>query len=316
MPRYIARRLLGMVPVVWAAATLVWIFMFLIPGDPARLLAGQIADPDVLAAVRAEWGLDHPVLARYGQFLGMLARLDLGTSYVQRQPVSKIVFRGTWRTLFLAVTASALGPLIGLALGALSAARRGTPLDGAALAISTASFGVPSFWLGLMLQLLLASWLDWLPTAEYGEGGSLFGMPLPGPAYLVLPSLTLAIASGGYLSRVTRAALIEELSQPYARAARARGVSPAGTLLRHALTNSMLPIVTLAGLDFGQLLGGAIAVETVFNWHGLGSVMKEALKSRDLPVIEGGVIVLTAAFLLVNLAVDISYGFLDPRVRD
>jgi peptide/nickel transport system permease protein len=314
---YLARRVLWMLPVLWAAATLVWIFMFLIPGDPARMLSGQSTDPEVLAAVRAEWGLDQPALTRYAQFLGKLARLDLGTSYVQKgRSVSEIVAEGMWRTLSLALTATVLGAVIGLSLGALSAARRGSLLDGISLAFTTASITLPTFWLGLMLMLLFASRLGWLPVSGYGEGGSLFGLPLPAASHLVLPSITLAIFSSGYLARVTRASLIEESSQDYARAARARGASESATLLRHVMANSLLPIVTLVGLNFGHLLGGAIATETVFNWPGLGRVMTTALGSRDLPVVEGGVIVMTGAFLLVNLTVDISYAILDPRIRD
>lgn len=317
MIAYIARRLLWMLPVLWAAATLIWIFMFLIPGDPARILAGQTSDPDVLALVRAEWGLDQPPMTRYGRFLGKLARLDLGTSYVQhRRPVSEIIAEGLWRTLLLALTATMLGVFIGLALGLLSAAKRGTLIEGAIMMFCTASMTLPTFWLGLILILVFSSGLGWLPVSGYGEGGSLFGAELPAPAHLVLPSITLAIFSSGYLARVTRASLLEELSQEYALAARARGASPRATLLRHVMANSMLPIVTLAGLNLGQLLGGAIATETVFNWPGLGSVMTTALSRRDLPVVEGGAITLTAAFLLVNLAVDVSYAFLDPRVVD
>ncbi|HZI93637.1 MAG TPA: ABC transporter permease, partial [Patescibacteria group bacterium] len=218
--------------------------------------------------------------------------------------------------LILAVCATALGAFVGLGLGALAAGRRGTLLDGLALMISTASIALPTFWVGLMLMLLFASRLGWLPVSGYGEGGTFFGLPLPGPTHLVLPTVTLAVFSCGYLARVTRASLIEESSQDYVRAARARGASAASVLLRHVMANSMLPIVTLIGLNFAQLMGGAIATETVFNWPGLGLIMMSALRSRDLPVVEGGAIVLTAGFLVVNLAVDVSYALLDPRVRD
>jgi len=314
---YVARRLAWMLPVLWAAASLIWVFMFLIPGDPARVLAGQSADSETLRAVRAEWGLDRPPLQRYAEFLGKLARLDLGTSYVQHgRPVSEIVAEGMWRTFLLATFATLVGTAIGVGLGILSAARRGTVLDGAALAFTTVTITLPTFWLGLVLILIFSSRLGWLPVSGYGDGGTLAGLRLPGPANLVLPSLTLAIFSSGYLARVTRAALIEESTQEYARAARARGVSAAAVWLRHVLSNALLPIVTLVGLSFGQLLGGAIATESVFDWPGLGSVMRGALGSRDLPVVEGSVLALTAGFLLVNLAVDLSYAVLDPRIRD
>lgn len=313
----VVRRLLWGIPVLWAAATLVWIFMFLIPGDPARALAGQRADPEVLALVRAEWGLDEPAIVRYGRYLGKVARLDLGTSYVMhRTPVSSIVVTGLIRTIFLAASASLLGSVIGLLVGCVSAARRGTVVDALGIAWSTSSIALPTFWLGLMLILVFASRLGWLPVSGYGDGGSLLGVRLPGPANLVLPSLTLAVFASGYLARVARSSLIEESSREYALAARGRGVSRAGALWRHALANSLLPVVTLAGMTFGHMLGGAIATETVFDWQGLGSVIYRALNNRDLPVVEGAAIVLTAAFVLVNLVVDISYAVLDPRIRD
>jgi len=317
MTSFIIRRLLWMIPVLGAAATLVWVFMFLIPGDPARILAGQRADPDVLAQVRNEWGLDRPAPVRYAKYLWKLAHLDLGVSYVQHgRKVSEIILEGMWRTFFLAITATVLAALLGLSVGALSAAFRGTFIDAALLGVGTAGIALPTFWLGLMLILVFASWLGWFPVSGYSATGEIGRLGLPSPAHLVLPSFTLAIFSGGYLSRVARASLVEESSQEYARAARARGASSLSTLMKHTLSNSLLPIITLLGLNFGALLGGAIATETVFNWPGLGSVMYRALSNRDLPVVEGGAIALTAAFLLVNLAVDLSYGILDPRTRD
>ena len=315
MRRFIVRRLVWMVPVLWAAATLVWIFMFLIPGDPARILAGQSADPDVLAAVRGEWGLDQPAPIRYARFLWKLAHFDLGMSYVQRRPVIEILAEGFGRTLILAVIASVLAVILGVLLGVVSAARRGSYLDGAGLLFSTASISLPTFWVGLILMLVFSSRLGWFPVSGYGDGGSILGLKLPSLSHLVLPSVTLAISSSGLLARVTRASLIEELSQEYTRAARSRGVSPTGTVL-HALSNSLFPVITLVGLNFGHLLGGAIATETVFNWPGLGRVMLRAVANRDLPVVEGGAVLLTAVFLLVTLAVDVSYAFLDPRTRD
>ena len=311
----IVRRLLWMIPVVWAAATLIWIFMFLIPGDPARILAGERTDPEIIEKVRAEWGLNRSAPYRYGLFLWKLVHLDLGTSYVYRKPVSEVIFRGLFHTFFLAVAAMALAVIVGLLLGTLSAARRGSWLDGAALAASTAGISLPTFWVGMMLILIFSSWLGWFPVSGYGEGPGFGSWRLPGLAHLVLPAITLAFFSSGYLARVTRASLLEESTQEYMRAARARGLSFPAALTRHVLPNSLLPVVTLAGMHFGALLGGAIATETVFAWPGIGTVIYQALNGRDLPVVEGGAIALTATFLLVNLAVDISYTLLDPRIR-
>jgi len=316
MTAFIVRRLLWMIPVLWGTATLVWVLMFLIPGDPARILSGQSPDPAVLAAVRAEWGLDRPPVERYGLFLWKLAHLDLGTSYVQRgRPVTEIITEGMFRTFVLAATATALAAIVGIVLGTLAGGRRGSVFDGATRMLSTAGIALPTFWLGLMLMLIFSSRLGWFPVSGYGEGVTILGVKTPGLMHMVLPTVTLSVFSAGFLTRVTRASILEEASQEYPRAALARGLSPSAMLWRHQLSNSLLPVVTLVGLNFGGLLGGAIATETVFNWPGLGLVMLRALNNRDLPVVEGGAIVLTAGFLVVNTIVDISYAFLDPRVR-
>jgi len=316
MTAYILRRLLWMIPVLWAAATLVWVLMFLIPGDPARILSGQSPDPDVLAAVRAEWGLDRPPVERYGMFLWKLAHLDLGTSYVQRgRAVSAILAESMFRTFVLALAATALATIVGVVLGTLAGGHRGSVFDGVTSVLSAAGISLPTFWLGLMLMLVFSSRLGWFPVEGYGRGVTILGVQTPGLMHLVLPTVTLSVFSAGFLMRVTRASLVDEASQEYPRAALARGASRPATLWRHQLANSLLPVVTLVGLNFGTLLSGAIATETVFNWPGLGLVMLRALNNRDLPVVEGGAILLTAAFLVVNTLVDISYAWLDPRVR-
>jgi len=313
--RYVLRRLLWMIPVLWAAATIIWVFMFLIPGDPARVLAGQRADPDVLARVRADWGLDRPAPVRYGLYMWRLAHLDLGRSYVHDLPVTSLIADGMTRTFFLALTATLLAAGLGLLMGALAAARPGGAADNLIRLVSTAGISLPTFWLGMMLMLVFSSRLGWFPVSGYGQGPVLLGVQLPGPLHLVLPSVTLAVFSSGYISRVARASLLEEAGREYARAARARGASRWVTLLRHAMANALLPVVTMIGLNFGYLLGGAIATESVFSWPGMGLVMLRALGNRDLPVVEGGAIVLTASFLLVNLLVDVVTTWLDPRTR-
>ncbi len=312
---FITRRLLWMLPVLWAAATLIWILMFLIPGDPARILSGQSADPEVLARVRTEWGLDQPAPARYARYIARLAHMDLGTSYVQHRPVTVILREGLGRTFLLALCASALGLAIGVGLGLACAARPGSGLDAAARIFSALNLATPTFWMGMILMLIFASWLRWLPVSGYGEGITLGGFRLPGLAHLILPAVTLALFSSALLARVARAALLEARAQPYCTAAMARGVTSGGALSRHALKAAGAPIATLAGLSFGTLLGGAIATETVFAWPGLGLVILRAISVRDLPVVEGAAVSMTAIFLLVNLAVDLSYGLLDPRAR-
>ena len=315
MITFIVKRLMWTIPALWVAATLVWVFMFLIPGDPARVLAGPRADEQVLAQVRMEWGLDQPAPTRYARFMGKLIRLDLGTSYAHRKPVADLLLPRLRATFVLALSATLLSILAGLSLGALSASRPGTWVDGLVTGFSTAGIALPTFWVGLMLMLVFASWLRWLPPSGYGDGAVIAGVRLPGWENLVLPSVTLACFSCGYLARVTRASLLEESTQEYARSARARGRSKNETLLRHVLANSLLPIITLVGMQFGALLGGAIVTETVFNWPGLGTMVYQAINSRDLPVIEGAVLLMTVLVLAVNLAVDVSYALLDPRVR-
>jgi len=310
----IRSRLLHAVPALWAAATLVWIFMFLIPGDPARLLSGQSADPKVLQAVRAEWGLDRPPLQRYLAFLRKVAAGDLGKSYVQRRDVTEILGEAFARTAFLAVAAVILAAAAGVGFGA-AAARRGGAVDAAVTAGTLAGVSVPTFWLGLLLMIVFASTLRWLPVSGYGEGMTILGVRAPAPANLVLPAVTLAVFPAALLARVTRAAVLEQLGAEYVRAARARGIPPALVVWRHAFRNAVGSVATMVGLLLAGLLGGAVATETVFSWPGIGQVIFRALRERDLPVVEGAVLMLTAIFLAANLAVDLAYALTDPRVR-
>jgi peptide/nickel transport system permease protein len=319
---YALRRLLLLVPVLWVVTTLVWVLLFALPGDPARLLAGQAADPAVLARVRADWGLADPPLVQYGNFIGRLARLDLGRSYLQGTPVAELLLEHLPASIILALTSMALALALGVGGGALAAARHGSRLDSALLALSLVSISTPVFWVGLMLVLLLASGhgLGWLPVSGYGDGPALampggFVLRLPGLAHLALPSLTLAVVMAGPLLRLTRSTLLDVLGHDYVRQARARGLPRARVIGRHALRNALVPIITMAGMDLAGLLAGAIATESVFAWPGLGRTIVRAIHSRDLPVVEGGVVLLTGAFVVTTLAVDIASGWLDPRAR-
>jgi peptide/nickel transport system permease protein len=313
--RTILSRIAHAVPVLWAAATLVWIFMFLVPGDPARLLAGQRADPKVIEAVRADWGLDRPPLERYLLYLLRLVRGDLGVSYVQQgQAVAAILGRALLRTAFLAVAALLLACAAGIPLGVMAAHRRGA-VETVVTAGSLAGIAVPTFWLGLLLMIVFASKLRWLPVSGYGDGPAPFGIQAPGPSHLVLPAATLAAFPAALIARVTRAALLEQMGSDYVLAARARGLSSAVIVWRHAFRNALGPVLTIGGLLLATLLGGAVATEIVFSWPGIGNVIYTALLNRDLPVVEGGVILLTAVFLATNLIVDLTYALVDPRIR-
>jgi len=316
---YVLRRLLGLVPVLWAVATLIWICVFLLPGDPARLLAGgQRSDPQVVARIRADWGLDDPAPVQYLRYLSGLARGDLGTSYLQRRSVARVIGEAFPPTAVLAVSAILLASAGGIALGILSAAYVRRWLDDLLAFLSLICVSLPAFWLGLMLILLFASSLGWLPVLGYGMDGFRIpgtGIRLPELRHLVLPAATLSLISLGAIARITRASLLDVLQQDFIRSSAAQGTAPAALYLRHALKNALIPVITVIGIDFAGLLGGAVATEFVFAWPGLGKAIVRGIADRDLPVVEGGVLCLCLAFVLVNLAVDLCYVLVDPRVR-
>jgi len=313
------RRVLGLVPVLLAAATIVWIFVFLLPGDPARLIAGgQGADPEVLESIRHEWGLDRPAPIQYATYLGKLLRFDLGTSYIQKRSVASIIAAHFPPTLILATAGVLLASVLGLVLGSVAALRRGRLLDSLILFLALLGTSMPVFWLGLILMLLFASRLSWLPVLGYGMEGAVIpftDIRLPEWDHLILPAMTLSLASMGAYARITRASLIEAGTADFLRTARAKGASGARVFARHALQNALIPIVTLVGLDFASLLGGAVATEYVFAWPGLGRTIVRAIGLRDLPVVEGGVLFLTGIFVLASLVVDLLYLVLDPRIH-
>lgn len=301
-------------PVLWAAASLVWVLMFIVPGDPAILLSGQSADPKVLEEVRREWGLDRPPLERYLTYMGNLLEGNLGRSYVQRLAVAEILGRALARTAFLALAAAVLAAAAGILVG-VAAARRGGAVDALATMGTLAGISVPTFWLGAVLMIVFASKLRWLPVSGYGEGIEILGLRAPGAAHLILPAVTLAVFPAALVARVTRAALLEQLGAEHVRAARARGIPPAAIVWRHAFRSALGPVATTVGLLTASLLGGAVATEIVFAWPGMGREIFRALRMRDLPVVEGAVIVLTTIFLAVNLLVDVAYAAIDPRLR-
>jgi ABC-type dipeptide/oligopeptide/nickel transport system permease component len=319
MTGYVVRRLIGLVPVLFAAATLVWVLMFIIPGDPARLIAGSRAlDPDVIDAVRAEWGLDRPVPVQYLAWLGKILRGDLGTSYLQRRPVTEILGDHFVPTLILAVAAVALSAAAGIALGTLAALSRSrfAVLMVDLLALVGAS--TPVFWIGLMLMLLFGARLGWLPVLGYGDAGAILPgtrIRLPEWDHLVLPALTLSLMSAGAIARLTLSGLDEAGGGEYLRTAAAKGASRFRVLAGHALRNALIPVVTVIGLGFAGLLGGAVATEYVFAWPGLGKTVVRSIALKDLPVVEGCVLFLAGVAVLASLAVDLVYALIDPRIQ-
>jgi len=307
MYRYILKRLVLTVPVLFGIATMVFVLMFVIPGDPVRLLMGQHGDPDTEAVIREELGLDRPFHVQYVRFLGRLLRGDLGRSYRQRRDVKEILFERLPATLKLGTAALGLAVLIGITAGVLAALNRNKPVDGAVMVASLIGISTPVFWLGLMLMLVFAARLKWLPVAGYGTAGDL--------RHLALPAVSLSMVYIGYIARMTRSSLLEVIGMEFLRTARAKGLGPRAAVVKHGLKNALIPIVTVIGLNFAGLLGGAVATETVFAWPGIGRAMVDAIRMRDVPVIEGGVILLSLSFVFINLLVDISYCAIDPRVK-
>ena len=275
-----------------------------IPGDPARLLAGDFATDQVVSELRAKWRLDDPLPVQYAVYVGGLVRGDFGRSITTSTPILPELTERFLRTLELAVAGILVAIVIGGAAGIVSAVRRSSLIDYAATALALTGISTPIFWSGLLLILLFSVRLEWLPA---GGTGTL--------RHLVLPALSLGLFGAGVLARQTRSGMLEVLGQDFVRTARAKGLPERSVVVKHALKNALIPVVTVLGDQFGRLLGGAILTETVFAWPGLGRYLIESISQRDYPAVQGAILVFAAAVVLVNLLVDCSYGMLDPRVR-
>ena len=304
MRRYLIRRLLLTIPVLLGVATLVFSLIHFIPGDPAQAMLGEGAAPEDVAQLRERLGLDRPLLVQYGSFLQGLLRGDLGVSLRNDQPVLQQILERMPATAELAFASMAVAVLIALPLGIVAAVWRGTAVDHGAMTLSLVGISVPNFWLGPLLAIVFAVELGWLPV---GGRGTL--------AHLVLPAATLGAALAAILARMTRASLLEELREPYVLAARAKGVSRTRAVLHHALRNSLIPIVTILGLQFGVVLTGAVITETIFAWPGIGRLLIQSISFRDYPTVQGCVLLIAVTYVGVNLITDLTYGFLDPRIR-
>jgi peptide/nickel transport system permease protein len=304
MGRYVGRRLLVGLPTLLGVATVCFLLLRLIPGDPARLMAGPTASPAQVAHLRAQFGLDGSQAVQYVRYLGSLLRGDLGVSTLTGQSVASEIATAFPYTLELAVAAIVLALVTGVPLGIVAALRRGGVIDSALSGVSVLGVSMPVYWSGLLLIILFAAKLKLLPAAGADS-----------PDSIVLPAVTLSLFAIGFISRQTRSAMIEALSQDYARTARAKGLPRRVVVLKHALRNAAVPIVTVAGLQFGQLLGGAVLTETIFGWPGLGNLLVQAINARDYATVQGTVLLFAIAVMVVNLATDILYGAIDPRVR-
>ena len=301
---YLLKRLAGALGIVLGVALLTSLLIHVVPGDPVELMLGESATAGDRAALRARLGLDRPLHQQLLGQLGRLARLDLGDSLYSRRPVSAVVAERLPATVELAVAALAVAAAVALPLGILAARNRGGLADSAAMGVALLGLSIPSFWLGPLLILLFSVVLGWTPVS--GREGL---------ASLVLPALTLGTGMAAVLARMLRSSLLETLSEDYVRTARAKGLSPAAVLRRHALRNAALPVVTVFGMQAGALFAGAVITETVFAWPGVGSLLVEAIQRRDFPVVQGCVLLISTTYVLVNAGTDLAYAWLDPRVR-
>ncbi len=306
MLRFMARRLLLLVPVILGVVTITFFLMYVIPGDPVLSLAGERYDEKTLDGMREELGLDRPVHLQYLGYLGRLARFDLGKSFVTGRPVSESIAERFPRTLLLASSAMLLAVAGGVLAGMLSAWRKFDWLGRPLMALSLAGVSIPVFWLGLMLIFVFSIKLQLLPPSGFG-GGSL--------RYLLLPALTLSFASMATIARVTRAGFMEAGSDDFVRTARAKGLAESSVMAKHVFRNALIPVVTIVGTDFGSYLSGSVLTETIFGWPGLGRYIVQAILKRDFPVIQGSILFMAVLFVVVNLLVDMSYGLIDPRIR-
>ena len=304
MWRLTLTRLLAGIPALLVVTALVFLIVRLIPGDPARILAGEFATDAVVRELRQRWQLDQPLPVQYGVYLARLAHGDLGRSTATSLPVAPELVERFLRTVELAVAAILIAAAVGGLAGIVGATHRASLADYAATVLALAGVSTPIFWSGLLLILVFAVWLPWLPAGGTGT-----------PAHLVLPAVSLGLFGAGVIARQTRSAMLETLGEEFVRTARAKGLAERGVVYKHALKNALVPVVTVLGDQFGRLLGGAILTETVFSWPGMGRYLIEAIGMRDYPVIQAIILVFAVSFLAVNLIVDLSYGLLDPRVR-
>jgi ABC-type dipeptide/oligopeptide/nickel transport system permease component len=302
--RFLVRRVLLTVPVLLGVATLVFSLVHLVPGDPVQVMLGDSASPADVAEMRGRLGLDRPLAIQYAAFLTGVMTGDLGVSLRTNQPVSTAILERMPATVELAAAAMFVAILVAMPLGVLAAVRAGTPVDHAATTVALLGISMPNFWVGPLLAIIFSVSLGWFPVSGRGT-----------MAHLVLPAITLGAPLAAVLTRMTRASVIEELRELYVLAARARGVSRTRAVWAHAFRNSLIPIVTVLGLQCGAVLTGAVITETIFAWPGVGRLLVQSIGFRDYPLVQGCILLIAVTYVSVNLAVDVVYGFLDPRIR-
>lgn len=304
MLTYIVKRLLGMIPTLLLVAVVVFLFVHMLPGDPARLAAGPEADQQTVELVRKELGLDQPLPQQFVRYFSHMLQGDLGTSLRTKRPVSTEIADRFMPTLWLTVASMAWSVTFGMIIGIVSAVWRNRWPDRLGMTLAVSGISFPAFALGMMLMQIFSVNLGWLPTV----GASSW-------KHYILPSITLGAAVAAVMARFTRASFVEVVQEDFVRTARAKGLSERRVVIKHALRNALIPVVTMMGLQFGFLLGGSIVVETVFNWPGLGRLLVDAVTQRDYPVIQGLVLLFSFEFILINLIVDVLYGVINPSIR-
>lgn len=306
MLTYAAKRLLLFVPILLGVATVTFVLLYVLPGDPVLSMVGERYDQETIDRLRAEMRLDEPVWVQYGHFVSNLAHLDFGKSYITGEPVWDAVTRRFPFTFRLALAAMAFSVIFGIGAGVLAAWKWRTPLDYVTMGTTVVGISMPVFWLGVLLIYFFSMKLGWLPASGYG-GGKL--------SHIVLPAFTLAMASTAYVARITRSSMLDVAREQYVQTARAKGVAEGRTLFMHSLRNALLPIVTVVGTDFGSYLSGAVLTESIFAWPGLGRFTLDAILKRDIPTIQGAVLFMAFVFMCVNLLVDLLYAWIDPRIK-
>lgn len=312
MLRDIGRRVAQMLPVIAAASVIVFLVLRLVPGDPARLYAGSDASDEVVEAVRSDLGLDRALPIQYVMWLGRVLTGDLGRSYISGIPVTELLWPALLATVELATAAIMFAVIIGVPTGFIAALRPRSPLDMGISTLNSLMLSIPNFWVGIMAILLFSVRFDWLPP---GGRPGLLEDPVLELKALILPACVLGMRLAAVLSRFVRGSVLEVLNEDYVRTARAKGLSGGAVMRTHVTRNASIPVITTFGIEIGRLLGGAVIVETVFAWPGMGRLMLQSVTSRDYLVVQAALLVLVFAFLLTNLVVDILYGVLDPRVR-
>ncbi len=303
MNQFILRRLLLAIPTLIGVLVVTFLLLYVAPGDPVQEMVGERADSATIAQLRAELKLDEPVYKQFFHYAGAVLTGDLGKSYITRRPIVADIIERFPKTLLLAGTSMLLAAIIGISIGVISAQRPGGIFDRTALGLSYLGISFPVYWVGLLLIVLFAINLKWLPPSGYGT-----------LSHLILPALALGSRSIAFLARVTRSAMLEVLGSDYIRTARAKGLSETSVIFKHGLRNALIPVITVLGLDFGYYLTGSILTETIFSWPGIGRYVVNAISRRDLPAIQGSILFLSTVFVLVNLITDILYAKADKRV--